>query len=255
MRSLLDRQPRVKNYALVLSAAASFPELMQESRRRDQTIEAFQDQDADVQRAAIQIALARFLDDAAMQPLVTQAFDRLGSSQRAVLIEEVNDPKFMRRHLGVSGGAVSQDRSYVLGSGKYVYKEPDFLDQPVVFRAVMASLSDRDANVRAAALDLLRKVQGIERRPEFRAALDRLRNDPNERLQLIATRVLDGKNLKEALADVEPGSVLDFGFFVSEIEPILAAPGADGKACVMCHATHVIFKLQPPNAEDNSRPG
>jgi HEAT repeat protein len=254
VRALLDRQPRVQNYAQVLSAAASFPELMQEPRRRNQTIEAFQDQDAGVQRAAIQIALARFLDDAAMQPLVAQAFDRLGSSQRAVLIEEVNDPKFMRRHLGVSGGAVSQDRSYVLGNGKYVYKEPDFLDQPVVFRAVMASLSDRDANVRAAALDLLRKVQGIERRPEFRAALERLRNDPNQRLQLIATRVLDGKNLKEALADVEPGSVLDFGFFVSEIEPILAAPGADGKACVMCHATHVIFKLQPPNAEGQFSP-
>jgi hypothetical protein len=254
VRSLLDRQPRVKNYAQVLSAAASFPELMQEPRRRSQTIEAFQDQDADVQRAAIQIALERFLDDAAMQPLVAQAFDRLGSSQRSVLIEEVNDPKFMRRHLGVSGGAVSQDRSYVLGNGKYVYKEPDFLDQPVVFRAVMASLGDRDANVRAAALDLLRKVQGIEQRPEFRAALDRLRNDPNQRLQLIATRVLDGKNLKEALADVEPGSVLDFGFFVSEIEPILAAPGADGKACVMCHASHVIFKLQPPNAEGQFSP-
>src|ERR1700691_1034435 len=94
----------------------------------------------------------------------------------------------------------------------------------------------------------------MEQRPEFRAALDRLRNDPNQRLQLIATRVLDGQNLKEALADVEPGSVLDFGFFVSEIEPILAAPGADGKACVMCHASHVIFKLQPPNAEGQFSP-
>jgi HEAT repeat protein len=254
VRSLLDRQPRVKNYAQVLAAAGSFPELMQDPRRSNQTMEAFEDQDADVQRAAIQIALERFLDDAAMQPLVVQAFDRMGSSQRSILIEEVNDPKFMRRHLGVSGGAVSQDRSYVLGNGKYVYKEPDFLDRPAVFRAVMASLGDRDANVRAAALDLLRKVQGIEQRPDFRAALDRLRNDPNQRLQLIATRVLHGKNLKEALADVEPGSVLDFGFFVSEIEPILAAPGADGKACVMCHASHVIFKLRPPNAEGQFSP-
>jgi len=30
---------------------------------------------------------------------------------------------------------------------------------------------------------------------------------------------------------------------------VLAAPGADGKACVFCHANHVIFKLQTPNAE------
>ena len=254
VRSLLERQPRVKNYAQVLTAAASFPELMQDSGRRNQVMEAFEDPDEDVQRAAIQIALARYLDDADLQPLVVKAFDHLGSSQRSILIEEVNDPKFMRLHLGVSGGAVSQDRSYVLGNGKYIYKEPDFLDQPVVFRVVMASLSDRDANVRAAALDLLRKVKGIEQRPEFRAALDRLRNDPNQRLQAIATRVLSGKNLKEALADVQPGSVLDFGYFVAKIEPILAATGPDGKACVMCHATHVIFKLRPPNAEGEFSP-
>jgi hypothetical protein len=34
---------------------------------------------------------------------------------------------------------------------------------------------------------------------------------------------------------------------VAKIEPILATQGADGKACVFCHASHVIFKLRPPN--------
>ena len=48
---------------------------------------------------------------------------------------------------------------------------------------------------------------------------------------------------------MQPGSVLDFNYFVTKIEPILATPGADGKACVFCHANHVIFKLQPPNTE------
>jgi len=48
---------------------------------------------------------------------------------------------------------------------------------------------------------------------------------------------------------VQPGSVLDFRTFVTRIEPILAKPGPDGKACVNCHASHVIFKLEPPNAE------
>jgi hypothetical protein len=61
--------------------------------------------------------------------------------------------------------------------------------------------------------------------------------------------VLEGKKLSEALKDVQPGSVLDFNYFVTKIEPILATPGADGKACVFCHASHVIFKLQPPNTE------
>ena len=46
---------------------------------------------------------------------------------------------------------------------------------------------------------------------------------------------------------MQPGSVLDFNYFVAKIEPILATQGADGKACVFCHARDVIFKLRPPN--------
>jgi hypothetical protein len=61
--------------------------------------------------------------------------------------------------------------------------------------------------------------------------------------------VLQGKDLSEALRDVQPGSVLDFRYFVIRIEPILATPGPDGKACVFCHASHVIFKLEPPNPD------
>ena len=30
---------------------------------------------------------------------------------------------------------------------------------------------------------------------------------------------------------------------------IIAARGPDGLACVFCHSSHVIFKLQPPNAQ------
>ena len=124
----------------------------------------------------------------------------------------------------------------------------------MVFDAVLASLTDSEANVRAAALDLLRKSKGIEAKPEFRAALDHMQNDPNLRLKLIAKNVLSGKKLAEALQDVKPGSVLDFNYFVTKIEPILATTGADGKACVMCHASHVIFRLQPPNAEGQFSP-
>src|SRR5271165_2112035 len=76
-----------------------------------------------------------------------------------------------------------------------------------------------------------------------------LQRDSNPRLKLIASSVLEGKKLSEALKDVQPGSVLDFNYFVTKIEPILAKPGPDGKACVFCHASHVIFKLEPPNAQ------
>jgi HEAT repeat protein len=245
--TLLNREPRIQNYAHVLAAAASFPDLMNEPTIRNQVLAAINDSDREVQRAAIQIALER-LQDPRERALTEQVFGRLGTSQRSVLIEEVSDPKFLTNHLGVSGGALSQDQKYFLGKGA-IKRPPDLLDQAIVFNAIIGSLDDHDANVRAAALDLLRRSKGIEQRSEFRAALDRMQNDPNPRLKLIARNVLSGKKLGEALADVQPGSVLDFNYFVSKIEPILATPGADGKACVMCHATHVIFRLHPPDAD------
>jgi hypothetical protein len=246
---LLARQPRIKNYAHVLTAAASFPELMNEPGIRAQILDAVKDPDRDVQRSAIQIALER-LANSRETAVAEQVFGQLGSSQRSVLIEEVNDPKFLVNHLGVSGGAVSQDRGYFLG-GK---SAGELLDEPMVFKAVITSLSDRDANVRAAALDLLRKSKGIEGRAEFRTAVDKMQSDPNPRLMIIAKNVMSGKKLREALADVQPGSVLDFNYFVTKVEPILATTGADGKACVMCHANHVIFRLHPPNAEGEFSP-
>ncbi len=248
LRGLLERQPRPANYAQVLNAASGFNALVEDPALRDQMFSGLRDPEPDVQRAAIRICLEHFLSKSQASAEVAEAFANLGSSQRGILIEEVNDPKFMRRHLGVSGGAVSQDQAYFLGHNTY-YKDPDFLAEPLVLNTVMASLDDRDANVRAAALDLLRKVKGIEDRQDFRAELEKLRRERNPRLQLIAERVLGGKKLSDALADVQPGSVLDFGFFVSHVEPILATPGPDGKACVFCHASHVIFKLEPPNAE------
>jgi HEAT repeat protein len=252
LHALLEREPRIKNYAHVLTAAASFPDLMSEPKIRSQVLDAFKDPDRDVQRAAIQIALER-LSDPQERTVSEQLFAQLGSSQRSVLIEEVNDPKFLVNHLGVSGGALSQDQNYFLDK-KGINRPPDLLAEPLVFKAVLASLSDHDANVRAAALDLLRKSKGVEKRPEFRAALEKMQNDPNSRLKIIAQNVLGGKRLKDALTDVEPGSVLDFNYFVAKIEPILATTGADGKACVMCHATHVIFRLHPPNAEGQFSP-
>jgi HEAT repeat protein len=252
LRGMLERDPRVANYARVLTAAAAFPELMGEPKLRNQVLAAFNDPDRDIQRAVIQIALER-LHDPQETGIGKDLFAKFGSSQRTILIEEVSDPKFLTPRLGVSGGALSQDQRYFLGKHA-TNSPPDLLNEPVVFRAVLASLHDPDANVRAAALDLLRRSKGIEQRPEFRTALEPMQNDPNPRLKIIARNVLSGKELSDALADVQPGSVLDFEYFVQKVEPILANTGADGKACVMCHATHVIFRLHPPNAEGQFSP-
>ena len=50
--------------------------------------------------------------------------------------------------------------------------------------------------------------------------------EQNPRLKLIAERVLAGKKLSEALADVPPGSVLDFKFVALGHNTIRGAAGA-----------------------------
>jgi HEAT repeat protein len=246
---LLEEQPHPTNYAQVLNAVSSFETLMKVPALRRQVLAGLEDHDPEIQRAALRVSLEHFLNDPETAPLVKTAFGKLNGSALNILIEEVGDPKFMRRHLGIAGGAVSQDQQYFLGENLAYLKVPDLLDNPIVFDTVMSSLRASDPNVRAGALDVLRKVKNIEQRPEFRAAINELEKDSNPRLKLIASSVLEGKKLSEALKDVQPGSVLDFNYFVAKVEPILATPGADGKACVFCHASHVIFKLEPPNEQ------
>jgi HEAT repeat protein len=247
LRSLLEKNPQPENYAQILNAASSFTELMSDPKLQHAVLAGLDSYDPDVQRAAIQVSLEHFLNNPQMTPAVKKAYANLSVSAQRIFMEEVSNPRFMIRHLGVAGGAVSQDQDF-LNRNLAAKKIQEPLENPIVLDTVMASVLHGDANVRAAALDTLRGVKGVEQRADFRAAMDQLRNSDNPRLKLIATRVLQGKNLNEALKDVQPGSVLDFNYFVTRIEPILAKPGPDGKACVFCHASHVIFKLQPPNA-------
>ena len=248
LRSMLKQDPRPANYAQVLDAASSFKHLMREPALRDQVLDGLNSFMPDVQRAAVRISLEHFLDDPQTAPAVNSAFAKLDSSGLRILFEEAGNPQFLRRRLGIAGGAVSQDQDYLdRQAAALKIREP--LDYPIVVDTVLASLLNPDANVSAAALDTLRKVKDVEKRPDLLAAMNRLQTCTNPRLKLIAINVLKGKNLGDALHDVQPGSVLDFRYFVTRIEPILARPGPDGKACVNCHASHVIFKLQPPNAE------
>jgi HEAT repeat protein len=246
--TMLNQQPRPANYAQVLFAASSFPALMHQPALQAQTLDALNSPDPDVRRAAVDIAFEHFLNDPVVEPALKSAFSNLSPPARRSFMEEAANPEFLKKHLGQSGGAVSQDQDFLnRNAGVKKLKTP--LEYPLVVDTVMAGLLSPDANLSAAALDTLNKVKDVEKRPEFRAAMQILNKSANPRLKLIATRVLEGKNLGDALQDVEPGSVLDFRFFESKVEPILAARGPDGLACVFCHSSHVIFKLQPPNPQ------
>lgn len=248
LRTMLERKPRPANYAQILDATSSFSALMRDPSLQQQVLAGLRSYNPAIQRASIQISLEHFLNDPQTAPLVKAEFSKLNNPGLSVLFELADNPQFLKKRFGISGGAVSQDQDYLnRRAGELKIKEP--LDYPIVLDTVLASLLNSDANVSAAALDTLRKVKGVEQRPDFRSAMNTLQNSGNPRLKLIATSVLQGKELSEALKDVQPGSVLDFRYFVTRIEPILAKPGPDGKACVFCHASHVIFKLAPPNAQ------
>jgi hypothetical protein len=246
LRTMLEAKPRPANYAQVMDAASSFTTLMHEPKLQQQVLSGLHSFNPDVQRAAVRIALEHFLNDPQTAAVTKTEFANMNVAALSIFLEEVSNPQFLKKRLGVAGGAVSQDQDYLNGHPRLKIKEP--LEYPIVVDTVLASLLSQDANVSAAALDTLRKVKDIEKRPDFQGAMAQLKDSTNPRLKLIATSVIQGKNLSEALVDVQPGSVLDFRYFVTRIEPILAKPGPDGKACVFCHASHVIFKLEPPNA-------
>ncbi|HEY3626209.1 MAG TPA: HEAT repeat domain-containing protein [Terracidiphilus sp.] len=248
LRSMLQVNPRPRNYGQVLDAASSFTALMREPELQKQVLAGLNSSDTDVSRAAVRICFEHFLKDPQSAEAAKTAFANLNDAGLQVFMEEAGNPQFLKRRLGVSGGAVSQDQDY-LNRHAAVQKIKEPLEYPLVVDTVIAALLDSDANVSAAALDTLRKVKGVQQRADFRSALNHLENSTNPRLKLIATNVLKGKDLSEALRDVKPGSILDFRYFVTRIEPILSTPGRDGKACVFCHASHVIFKLEPPNAD------
>jgi hypothetical protein len=248
LRSRLEQKPRPANYGQILDAASSFDALMRDPKIQEQVFAGLRSYSPAVQRAAVQICLERFLSDPQTAPLVKTAFSNLSNPALNILFEEAGNPQFLKKRFGIAGGAVSQDQDYLnRHAAELKIKEP--LDYPIVVDTVLAGLLNADGNTSAAALDTLRKVKGVEQRADFRAAMNQLRDSSNPRLKLIANSVLQGKNLNDALRDVQPGSVLDFRYFVTKIEPILAKPGPDGKACVFCHASHVIFKLNPPNAQ------
>ena len=232
----------------MLDAASSFTSLMQEPKLQDQVLAGLNSFDPEVQRAAVRICFEHFLQRstirAGREDRIRQSerlrARRLHGRSRESAIPEAAPGRGGRRRF--AGPGLSQPPHRGPGNQEAARVSPRR-------RYGDGSLLSSDANVSAAALDTLRKVHGVEKRPDFRAAMDKLKNSTNPRLKLIATSVLEGKNLTDALRDVQPGSVLDFRYFVTRVEPILAKPGRDGKACVFCHASHVIFKLEPPNAE------
>lgn len=128
----------------------------------------------------------------------------------------------------LSGAFVSEDAKRRRAILELASREPDYLKDLRLLSLLSESLNDPDPSLSGTALSLVRRREELRQIPSVAEALAR-REERAGKLQLP-----------------------DFEFFKSRVEPLLEAPGADGKACVNCHDTHAILRLRPPGPEGAS---
>lgn len=128
------------------------------------------------------------------------------------------------------------------------------LEDRRVLSLLSEALVDADTGVIGAALSLVRQERSLQKNPAILAALADLSRNP--KAPTAAREAADGLYQGKSPADRPVGRVnggparlLDYAFFIEKVQPILAARGQDGNACAQCHASHAIFKLNPPPSE------
>jgi HEAT repeat protein len=137
------------------------------------------------------------------------------------------------------------------------------LDDGRVLSLLNEALLDRDPSVVSAALELVRQERRLQKNPAILAALGELRDSPKvtANARFLADALYSGRKVPDSkvaqpgipaatpVTPFGPVRVLDYAYFANRVQPILETPGRDGNACVQCHATHAIFRLNPPNPD------
>jgi hypothetical protein len=244
LRPLVESRAGKTLYADVLRAAGSFPELLASAALQRRVESSLRDASPEVRRAAMQLLLARYVPDPKVAQFTGRVLAGLDSPLRGLLISELSAPR-RPTYRGRAASATGLDVAFLRADD--VKPAPDPLLLEPVRDAVASSLSDRDANVRAAALDLVARRKDVRAGPKVTAALTVLGNDPAPRVARLARTLIEGRDIETAFAEDESARLLDFDFFVRRVQPILAKRGPDGMACVLCHESHVVLKLQPPD--------
>jgi hypothetical protein len=203
-----------------IRALADFPALAADAQVQDRLARALNSTDQEMLRAGVQLVLTR--PEVRSPPTVAAALDTLFSTEEA--------PK----------------RRVILG---LIAPQSGVEDDLRLLNLVVESLGARDEQVRAAALGVVRRVRSLLSNAAVRLAVNKLTKDPNQRLQGQAIALYQGQDGSSiALDGTDASRPLDFDFFVKQVMPILERKGADGNACVNCHATHTIFRLHPPDS-------
>ena len=208
-----------KTAAAALRALADFPYLADDARIEQRIASALQSSDAELSRAATQVALQA--PQLRRRPAISAALDALLRTQSA--------PK----------------RRMVLD---LINADTPVDDDLRMISLLADSLEDREEMMRSAALNAVRRVKSLQSNAAIRTGLAKLTKDPNQRLQGLAVAMYQGQDSGVAL-DLRAEELLDYNFFARRVMPLLVAKGADGNACVNCHTTHTIFKLIEPDKQ------
>jgi hypothetical protein len=206
-----------KTGAAALLAILDFPELINDAEVQQRVVSALQSSDANLSRAASQLILLS--PQLRGLPAIGAALDELLKTNSAAKQRMILD-------LITADTRVENDLR--------------------IITLLAESLESFDEKVRSSALNAVRRVKRLQSNAAIRAGLMKLSKDPNQRLQGLAIAIYQGQDSGVAL-DLRAEEVLDYNFFVERVMPLLTRKGADGNACVNCHATHAIFKLIEPD--------
>jgi HEAT repeat protein len=220
-----------------LRAAAVFPRVADGPLMRSVMMEALASADTAIALAAVEVVVKNYVTDLSMPELTKQYLHAAEGHTRRLLLDTLDPDRFALRLTSIS--------AYNPGRAAGLPPDTNLFSSDLVIDFVAACLSDPNTAVRSAALDLIGQQDKLRQSDLIRAELARADWSETPRLAWLAKQLVDQR--QQSNPAPEASALLDFQYFVRFVEPILAKPGSDGKACVMCHATHGIFPLRPPN--------
>ncbi len=248
VRSMLaSSKPGDPHYPAMIEALAAFPSMLTDAELEKALNASLNGAIPDEQRSAILVILKTLLRNPSENHFGAM-LAKLSPASRGILIDELNSRRYFQLFSARPAAAQGEDSRHYLNAS---FTDDELLRRSEIREAVITTLQSADPLRRAAALDLAGKRKVLATEPDVRREIAQLRNDPDPRIQRLATSLLAGKDLATAFKPEELAHLLDYTYFVQKVEPILAKVGGDGKACVVCHNSHAIFKLQPPATNGN----
>lgn len=224
----LLREAPVEFRDRALAASAVFPRLADSPLMRQMMLEALASNDRQLESRVVDLVIQHYFSDPRL-PALAEQFARAAQGRvRTQLLDALDHARFSLKVTALS---------LYNPTGLFVPKDSNLFSSDKVQEFVAVSLADKHDDVRAAALDLVRQHRKLRDSPNVKAALNRPHAEPWPRSQALRA----GTSPENAWPD--------FDFFVNRVQPILARAGADGKACVMCHATHGVFPLRVPSRD------